>query len=82
VSSIRIPPITRLQRIAIWLTLLNSWILFEEIVVDRTSLWQYMPLYRVARFCSWDVAAIVSISVIVWKQFRVPRAEGAKGGGT
>ena len=60
----------RIVRVAIWLTFLNTWVLFEETVVDRVGLWKYMPFYRVARFCSWDVAATIVISVIVWKAFQ------------
>jgi len=64
----------RIVRIAVWLTFLNTWVLFEEIVVDRSGLWKYMPLYRVGRFCPWDVGAIVVISFIVWWSFRERKA--------
>ena len=47
------------------LTLFNSWVLFEETVVDRLGWWQYMPCYRVGHFCEWDMAAIVVI-VALW----------------
>ena len=51
-------------RIGLGLTLLNSWVLFEEIVVDRLGWWRYMPCYRVGRFCEWDAAAILAILLI------------------
>ena len=41
-------------RFAVWLTFINTWVLFEETVVDRYGLWQYMPYYRVAKFCLWS----------------------------
>jgi hypothetical protein len=47
------------------LTLLNSWALFEELVVDRQGLWRYMPLYRVGAFCVWDVAALVAVVLLI-----------------
>ena len=53
-----------LVRSAVALTLFNSWVLFEEIVVDRLGWWRYMPCYRVGRFCEWDVAAILVILVV------------------
>ena len=31
-------------RFAIWLTFFNTWVLFEETVVDRYGLWEYMPV--------------------------------------
>jgi hypothetical protein len=40
------------------LTLFNSWVLFEETVIDRLGWAQYLPCYLVGRFCEWDVAAI------------------------
>jgi hypothetical protein len=35
--------ITREPRFAVWLTFFNTWVLFEETVVDRYGLWEYMP---------------------------------------
>jgi hypothetical protein len=48
---------------AVILTFFNTWVLFEETVVDRYGLWEYMPYYRVARLCSWDIGAL---ALIVW----------------
>lgn len=39
----------------------SAWVLFEEIVVDRTNLWHYMPFYRVGDYCVWDFTASVVI---------------------
>jgi len=47
------------------LTLLNSWALFEELVVDRQGLWRYMPFYRVGAFCVWDVAALMTVLMLI-----------------
>ena len=57
-------------RFAVWLTCFNTWVLFEETIVDRYGLWQYMPYYRVARLCAWDVGAIVLLGFVVWRLFR------------
>ena len=51
-------------RVGLALTLFNSWVLFEETVVDRLWWWRYMPCYRVGHFCEWDVAAILTILVV------------------
>jgi hypothetical protein len=32
-----------LPLIAIALTFLNTWVIFEETIVDRHGLWRYMP---------------------------------------
>lgn len=63
-----------LLRMAVALTLFNSWVLFEEIVVDRLGWWRFMPCYRVARFCEWDVAAIVVILLVTALGFSESRA--------
>ena len=44
------------------LSLLNSWVLFEEVVVDRSSLWRYMPYYLVGRVCPWDATVFVVVA--------------------
>ena|SRR5215813_11656620 len=49
-------------RFATWLTFFNTWVLFEETIVDRYGLWQYMPYYRVARLCAWDIGAMALIA--------------------
>jgi hypothetical protein len=65
-------PITMpgIVRFAVWLTFFNTWVLFEETVVDRYGLWEYMPYYRVGRLCSWDIGAMALIGFVVWRAFR------------
>lgn len=57
-------------RFAVWLTFFNTWVLFEETVVDRYGLWRYMPLYRVARLCAWDVGAAVLVALVLRRALR------------
>lgn len=57
-------------RFAVWLTFFNTWVLFEETVVDRYGLWEYMPYYRVGRLCSWDIGAMAVLGFVVWRAFR------------
>ncbi len=61
-----------LARFAIWLTFFNTWVLFEETVVDRYGLWKYMPYYRVGKLCSWDIGAMALLGFVVWR-FARPR---------
>ena len=53
-----------LVKLGVALSLFNSWVLFEETVVDRLGWWRYMPCYRVGRFCEWDVVAILIILAV------------------
>jgi hypothetical protein len=50
-------------RAAVFVTFFNSWVMFEEFVIERVGLWHYMPLYRVGMFCVWDVLALAAIGL-------------------
>ena len=58
------PPLPLIAKIAIAMTFLNAWVLFEETIVDRHGLWRYMPFYRVGLFCVWD-AAVGAITLLL-----------------
>ena len=53
-------------RIVIGIALLSAWISFEEFFVDRYGLWKYMPFYKVADACVWDLAVTLIIVVGIW----------------
>lgn len=57
---------------AVIVTFFNTWVLFEETVVDRYGLWEYMPYYRVARLCSWDIGAL---ALIIWSTLWIFRRQ-------
>ena len=54
-------------KVAVGAAFMNTWVLFEEIVVDRQGLWRYMPLYRVGDFCVWDLTVGLLIFVGLWR---------------
>ena len=54
-------------KVAVGVAFLNTWVLFEEIVVDRQGLWRYMPFYRVGDFCVWDLTVGLVILVGLWR---------------
>jgi hypothetical protein len=58
------PPLPLIAKIAIAMTFLNTWVIFEETIVDRHGLWRYMPFYRVGLFCVWD-AAVFAVTLIL-----------------
>lgn len=57
-------------RFATWLTFFNTWVMFEEFIVDRNGLWEYMPYYHVGRLCAWDIGAMILFGFVVWRVFR------------
>jgi hypothetical protein len=58
------PSLPLIAKIAIAMTFINTWVIFEETVVDRHGLWRYMPFYRVGLFCVWD-AAVLAVTLLL-----------------
>ena len=58
------PPLPLIAKIAIAMTFISTWVIFEETIVDRHGLWRYMPYYRVGLFCVWD-AAVFAITLLL-----------------
>jgi hypothetical protein len=58
------PRLPLIAKIAIAMTFINTWVLFEETIVDRHGLWRYMPYYRVGLFCVWD-AAVFAVTLLI-----------------
>ena len=57
-------PLPLIVKIAIAMAFINTWVIFEETVVDRHGLWRYMPYYRVGLFCIWD-AAVLAVTLLL-----------------
>lgn len=72
-----------IAKIAIAVTFLNTWVLFEETIVDRVGLWRYMPFYRVGLFCAWD-AIVFAITLMILLKSLTPfrRPNGLTGSTT
>jgi hypothetical protein len=58
------PHLPLIAKIGIAMTFVNTWVIFEETVVDRHGLWRYMPFYRVGLFCVWD-AAVLAVTLLL-----------------
>jgi hypothetical protein len=57
-------PLPVIAKVAIAITFINTWVIFEETVIDRHGLWRYMPFYRVGLFCVWD-AAVLALTMVL-----------------
>jgi hypothetical protein len=53
-------------KVAVILTFFNSWVMFEEFVIDRFGYWQYLPFYKFGIFCIWDFTFIALTSLAVF----------------
>jgi hypothetical protein len=61
------------------LTLFNSWVIFEETIIDRKGYGSFLPGYRVGDPCVWDASiAIVLVSSCTWLWMRLIRNENYK----
>jgi hypothetical protein len=60
-----------------WTALYDSFVLFEETVVDRQGLWKYLPGYDYGCFCLWDIGALVVFAILVYFVFRTPESISA-----
>ena len=58
------PHLPLIAKIGIAMTFVNTWVIFEETIVDRHGLWRYMPFYRVGLFCVWD-AAVLAVTLLL-----------------
>ena len=59
-----LPLIVRLGAVA---NLFIGWVLFAEFVIDRYGIDRFLPLYRVADLCVYDLAAIGGC-VFAWRR--------------
>ena len=62
-----------LVRVAAALSVLNTWILIAEFVIDRYGLDAYLPFYKYGDICVWDIALVVGLAVYFFRASRVPR---------
>jgi hypothetical protein len=57
-------------KIAVGVVFNNAWWSIEEFVIDRRGLWKYMPYYRVANPCVWDLFVALTTSLVLWRLSR------------
>jgi len=60
-------PLPAIVRWAIVVTFFNTWVLFEETIIDRYGWWEYLPYYRYGKLCAWDIGALALITWLVWR---------------
>jgi hypothetical protein len=53
-------------KIGIALACFNSFVLLEELVIDRHGLAEFLPLYRIGNFCTYDVLALIAIIMTIF----------------
>ncbi|PYT17546.1 MAG: hypothetical protein DMF51_02190 [Acidobacteria bacterium] len=54
-------------KIAVGVVFNNAWWSIEEFVINRYGLWKFMPYYKVADPCVWDLAVAVITTLAIWR---------------
>ncbi len=57
-------------KLAVGVVFYNAWWSIEEFAIDRHGLWKYMPYYRVANPCVWDLGITLFITFAIWRASR------------
>jgi hypothetical protein len=57
-------------KIAVGVAFYNAWWSIEEFVINRRGLWRYMPYYKAADACAWDLAVGLAIGFAIWRASR------------
>ena len=52
-------------RIMVCVSMFMAWVLFAEFVIDRYGIHEYLPFYRFADICTYELVVIGSI-VFYW----------------
>lgn len=53
-----------------WTVLFNSFVVFEETIIDRSVWRQSLPGYRAGTPCLWDLTAATLFAILVFFIFR------------
>jgi len=59
-----------IAKLAAGVALYITWGLVTVFVIERYSLWKYMPYYRVRHFCVWDLTVGLIIGFGIWRLSR------------
>ena len=58
-------------RIATLVTLFDTWVLIEELMIDRQGLDRFLPFYRFGELCAWDLSAAALLLMLWWRLHKV-----------
>jgi hypothetical protein len=79
VGKIRFAQLPLSVKIAMAFTFYNTFVLFEELVIDRGGWYRYLPWYKFQHLCAWDYAAIALILVAIFGAGRFIRDRAEPG---
>ena len=67
-------------KVAAGVAFFTAWMCLEEVVINRSGFWRYMPYYKKDDACVWDLAVAMLIVVGLWWLSRSREERGLAGG--
>ena len=55
-----------IAKVAVGIAFLEAWVSLEQLVIEPTGLWHYMPFYRVGGFCVYDFTVTLLVVAGLW----------------
>jgi hypothetical protein len=59
-----------IAKMAVGIAFLEAWVSLEQLVIEPTGLWHYMPFYRVGGFCVYDLTVTILVVAGLWRLSR------------
>ena len=57
-------------RIMVCASMFMAWVLIAEFVIDRYGLYEYLPFYRLADICPYELIVLTGIAIYWFKAHR------------
>ena len=64
-TNLRFYDLPMVVRVTSAMSMIQSWIMLEEFVIDRHHLDGLLPFYRVGNFCLYDLAAVLLVAIFL-----------------
>jgi hypothetical protein len=59
-----------IAKVAVGIAFLEAWVSLEQLVIEPTGLWHYMPFYRVGGICVYDFTVTLLVVAGLWRLSR------------
>jgi hypothetical protein len=71
-----------IAKVAVGIAFLEAWVSLEQLVIEPTGLWHYMPFYRVGGFCVYDFTVTLLVVAGLWLLSQQREERRVQEGGT
>ncbi|MDB6159990.1 MAG: hypothetical protein JWO04_3696 [Gammaproteobacteria bacterium] len=71
-----------IAKVAVGIAFLEAWVSLEQLVIEPTGLWHYMPFYRVGGFYVYDFTVTLLVVAGLWLLSQQREERRVQEGGT